>query len=133
MNINQSNEASDKGALSPDLFAIYSEFIMRNIQDFLGIIIGGHMSNNIRYAGDVILTASSQGHLQKLLNIVVTESNNLGPTLKVKKTEIMVITKSSLAPACEINIGPANLKHIDEFKYLGIIITGDGRCEQKIR
>ena len=119
--------------LSPHLFAIYSEFIMRNIQDFPGIKIGGHMINHIRYADDIVLIASSQEHLQKLLNIVVTESENVGLTLKVKKFEAMIITKSSLAPASRINIGPADPKHVDKFKYLGTIITKNGRREQEIR
>ena len=48
---------------SPDLFAIYSEFIMLKIQDFPGIKIGGHMIYNIRYADDIVLIASSQEHL----------------------------------------------------------------------
>ena len=91
------------------------------------------MINNIRYAGDVVLIASSREHLQKLLNTVVTESENIGLTLNTKKTETMLITKSGLPLAFEIKISQSSLKHVDKFKYLGTIITGDGRCEQEIR
>ena len=66
--------------LSPDLFVIYSEFIMRNIGHFPGINVGGHMINNILYADYKVLIASSQEHIQKLLNIVVAESENVGLT-----------------------------------------------------
>ena len=65
---------------------------MRNIQDFPGIKIEGHMINDIRYADYTVMIASSQEHLQKLLNIVVTESENVELTLNVKKTQTMVIT-----------------------------------------
>ena len=50
----------------------------------------------------------------------------------MKKTETMAIIKGSLNPACEINVGPSSLKQEDKFKYIGKIITGDGRCEQEI-
>ncbi|GFR59539.1 retrovirus-related Pol polyprotein LINE-1 [Elysia marginata] len=36
--------------LSPDLFSLYSEFIMRNIEELRGIHLGGHIINNLRYA-----------------------------------------------------------------------------------
>ena len=91
------------------------------------------MINNGRHADDIVLTASSQEHLQKLLNNVVTESENVMLTLNAKKTETMVIIKSSLDPAYAINIGQSSLKHVAKFKYLGTIITGDGRWEQEIR
>ena len=55
------------------------------------------MSNNIRYADYIVLIASNQEHLQKLLTIVETESENVGLSLNVKKTETMVITKRGLA------------------------------------
>ena len=45
----------------------------------------------------------------------------------------MVITKSILAPACAINTGKSGIDYVDKFKYVGAIITGNGRCEQKIR
>ena len=64
-----------------------------------------------------------------LLNIVVPESENVGFAFNVKKTETIVITKSSLAPACEINIGHSSLKHVDKVKCLGTKISGDGKHE----
>ena len=54
-------------------------------------------------------------------------------TLNVKKTETMPITKNSLDPTCENNIGQSSLKQVDKCKYLGAIITANGRCEHEIR
>ncbi|GFR89803.1 endonuclease-reverse transcriptase [Elysia marginata] len=39
--------------LSPDLFSLYSEFIMRSIEGLIGIHIGEHIINNLRYADDL--------------------------------------------------------------------------------
>ena len=62
--------------LSPDLFCLYSEMIMRQIEEIEGLKIGGHNINNIRYADDTVLTADSEEKLQELLNKVMEESEN---------------------------------------------------------
>ena len=51
--------------LSPVLFIIYSELIIRNALDGWtdGITIGGRQYNNLRYADDVVLLASSEHRL----------------------------------------------------------------------
>ena len=43
--------------LSPDLFSLYCEIIMRNIKDLPGIKVGGNNFNNMRHADDTILIA----------------------------------------------------------------------------
>ena len=49
--------------LSPDLFALYSEKILREIKDLNGIKINGININNIRYADDIVLIAESEKKL----------------------------------------------------------------------
>ena len=61
---------------SSDLFNLYSENILREIQDQAGIRFGGHNLNNIRYADDIALIADSEENLQKILNKVVSESES---------------------------------------------------------
>ncbi|GFO11605.1 retrovirus-related pol polyprotein from type-1 retrotransposable element r2 [Plakobranchus ocellatus] len=60
--------------LSPDLFSLYSEIIMRNLENHPGIKVGGQNINNLRYADDTVLIAENKEDLQKLLNIVEEES-----------------------------------------------------------
>ena len=43
--------------------------------------------NNLKYADDTVLMAESDDQLQKLLDIVVLESEKLGLMLNLKKTE----------------------------------------------
>ena len=40
--------------LSPDLFSLYSEKIMRHVENIQGILVGGYNVNNTRYAGDTV-------------------------------------------------------------------------------
>ncbi|GFO23899.1 endonuclease-reverse transcriptase [Plakobranchus ocellatus] len=53
--------------LSPDLFSLYSEIIMRNLENHPGIKVGGQNINNLRYADDTVLIAENKEDLQKLL------------------------------------------------------------------
>ena len=46
--------------LSPDLFLLYSEIIMREIKDIDGIKVNGKNINNVRYADDTALIADSE-------------------------------------------------------------------------
>ena len=56
--------------LSPRLFNLYAEYIMRNAgleEAQAGIKIAGRNSNNLRYADDTILMAESEEELKSLL------------------------------------------------------------------
>ena len=64
--------------LSPDLFSLYSEIVMRNV--------GGHNINNLRYADDTVLISENEKDLQQLLNIVESKSKEKGLELNSKKT-----------------------------------------------
>ena len=64
--------------LSPDLFSLYSEIIMRNIEGQPGIRVGGHNISNLRYADDTVLISENEKDLQQLLNIVESKSKEKG-------------------------------------------------------
>ena len=119
--------------LSPDLFNLYSEIIMRSIQDMPGISIGGHNINNLRYADDTVLIAEKETHLQEMINIIAKESLSKGLSLNTRKTEVMVITKNKCPPECNIKVDGISLKQVNNFKYLGTLITADGRCIKEIK
>ena len=116
--------------MSPDLFNIYSETILRNLEDKPGLKVNGENINNIRYADDTVLIATSEIDLQALL---VKESERKGLLLNVKKTECMVVSKKVVNPICKITSKGEQIKQVLHFKYLGYIITSDGRCDAEIK
>ena len=66
--------------LSPYLFNLYVEYIMRNAgleEAQAGIKIAGRTINNLRYADDTTLMAESEEELKSLLMKVKEESENL--------------------------------------------------------
>ena len=119
--------------LSPDLFNIYSEMIMREIEDLEGIKIGGTNITNIRYADDTALIADSESKLQALVDCLVRESNMKGLSVNITKTQVMVISKSDTQETASITIDGKILEQVSRFSYLGSIITQNGRCDEDIK
>ena len=78
--------------LSPSLFNLYAEYIMRNAgleEAQAGIKIAGRNINNLRYADDTTLMAESEEELKRLLMKVKEESEKVGLKLHIQKTKIM--------------------------------------------
>ena len=78
--------------LSPCLFNLYTEYIMRNAgleEAQAGIKIAGRNINNLRYADDTTLMAESEEELKSLLIKVKEESEKVGLKLNIQKTKIM--------------------------------------------
>ena len=78
--------------LSPCLFNLYAEYIMRNAgleEAQAGIKIARRNINHLRYADDTTLKAESEEELKSLLMKVKEESEKVGLKLNIQKTKIM--------------------------------------------
>ena len=78
--------------LSPCLFNLYAEYLMRNAgleEGQAGIKIAGRNTNNLRYADDTNLMAASEEELKSLLTKVKEESEKVGLKRNIQKTKIM--------------------------------------------
>ena len=60
--------------LSPDLFSLYAEYIMRKVNTPESLKVNGSPISNIRYADDTVLMANSAETLQQLLSSLQAES-----------------------------------------------------------
>ena len=74
--------------LSPCLFNLYSEYLMRNAgleEAQAGIKIAGRNINNLRYADDTTFMAESEEELKSLLMKVKEENEKVGLKLTFRK------------------------------------------------
>ena len=114
--------------LSPCLFNLYAEYIMRNAgleETQAGIKIAGRNINNLRYADDTTLMAGSEEELKSLLMKVKEEREKVGLKLNVQKTKIMA---SGPITSWEIDG-----ETVSDFIFLGSKITTDGDCSHEIK
>ena len=78
--------------MSPYLFNLYAEYIMRNAgleEAQTQNKIARRSINNLRYADDNILMAESKEELKSLLMTVKEESEIVGLKLNIQKTKMM--------------------------------------------
>ena len=78
--------------LSPCLFNLYAEYIMRNArldEAQAGIKIAKRNINNLRYSGDTTVTSENKEELKSFLMKVKEESEKVGLKLNIQKTKIM--------------------------------------------
>ena len=78
--------------MSPYLFNLYAEYIMRNTgldEAQAGIKVTRRNINNLRYADDTTLMAESEEELKCLLMKVKEESEKVGLKLNFQKTKII--------------------------------------------
>ena len=89
----QIGKGVDQGCiLSPCLFNLHAEYIMRNAglkEAQVGIKIARRNVNNLRYADDTTPVAESEEELKSLLMKVKEESEKAGLKLNIQKTKIM--------------------------------------------
>ncbi len=89
-------------------------------------------ATNIRYADDTLSHGESEEELQRLLNVVVEESENKGLTINCEKTESLVSTKKKVTPLCTLKVKNQAINQVSSFNYMGSIISEDARFVKEI-
>ena len=114
--------------LSPCLFNLYAEYIMRNAgldEARAGIKTARRNINNLKNADDTTFMAESEEELKNLLMKVKEESENIGLKLNIQKTKILAS-------------GPISSWQIDgetaaDFIFWVSKIKGDADCSHEIK
>ena len=115
--------------LSPCLFNLYAEYIMRNaglVGTQAGIKIARRNINNLRYAD--MLMAESEEELKSLLMKVKEESEKVGLKLNIQKTKIM-----ASVPITSWQIDGETMETVADLIFLGSKLTADGDCSHEIK
>ena len=111
--------------LSPCLFNLYADYIMRNTgleEAQVGIKIARRNTNNLRYTDDTTRMEQSE-ELKSLLMKVKEESEKVGLKFNIQKTKIMAsspITSWYSYPVEDFILGVSK-------------ITADGDCSHEIK
>ena len=117
--------------LSPCLFNLYAEYIMRNDrldESQVGIKIAKRNITNLRYANDTTLKAESEQELKSLLMKLKEESEIVGLKLNIQKTKIM-----TSGPITSWQIDGETVETVTDFIFGGSKITADDDCSHEIK
>ena len=117
--------------LSPCLFNLYAEYIMRNAgleEAQAGIKIARRNINNLRYADDTTLMAESEEELKSLLMKVKKESEKVGLKLNIQKTKIM-----ASSPITSWQIDRETVETVSDFIFSASKIIADGDYSHEIK
>ena len=117
--------------LSPCLFNLYAEDIMRNagLEEAQAVIkIARRNINNLRYAYDTTLMAGSEEELKSLLMKVKEESEKVGLKFNIQKTKIM-----ASGPITSWEIDGEMVETMSVFIFGGSKITANGDCSHKVK
>ena len=119
--------------LSPNLLKLYTEKILREVEDMKGVNIGGVNINNLRYADDAVLLADGNMFLQALLTAVNEKGKPYGMEMNIIKTKSMAISRKKPVPNIRISVEGKSIQQVDRMVYLGYMATEDGKCDKEIK
>ena len=115
--------------LSPCLFNLYAEYIMRNAgleETQAGIKIAGINVSNLRYADDTTLMAESEEELKSLL--MKEESEKVGIKFNIQKMKIM-----ASGPITSCQLDGETIETVADFIFGCSKITTDGDPSYEIK
>ncbi|MEJ4486828.1 reverse transcriptase family protein [Enterococcus faecium] len=116
--------------LSPVLFIIFMDRISRRSRGPEGVRFGSSRISSLLFADDVVLLAPSSQDLQHALGRFATECEAAGMRISTSKSEAMVLHRKQVV--CPLQVGGEFLPQVEEFKYLGVLFTSEGRMEHEI-
>ena len=105
--------------LSAILFCIVIASIIRKTDAVCnsGYSIGGHLLSNLGYADDIAAVNSSSQEMQKYVNILAENAEEVGLYINISKTKCMTTNKSN--DPFNIKIYGSPVQQVTEFIYLG--------------
>jgi len=132
------NGTKQGGIISPYLFTRYIRVMLSTVASSrVGCHIGDIAVNIFAYADDVVLLAPSWHAMQQLIQMVEKCCSDLGLVCNVKKTKCMCVNpldKSKIVSKSfpQFSINGHTLQFVDEFRYLGHVITSNVRDDLDI-
>jgi hypothetical protein len=85
----------------------------------------------VRYADDLVLLAKEETILQRMIDMLIEVGRGYGMEINVEKTKTMGIW--GRPTPLQIKIDKKPVENVEEFKYLGNMITNDARCTREIK
>ena len=120
--------------LSPLLFSVYAEMMMLEAMEETeqGVRVGGELLTDVRFADDQGMISSTESGLQELMDRLNNTAKRYDMKINVKKTKTMLVSRKE-GKSVQIKIDGQLVEQMRKFKYLGSIVSEDGRCLEEVK
>ena len=120
------NGVKQGGVLSPTLFCIYFDEVLRRLaKSGIGCHVRHLAYAAIGYADDVILLSPSIHGLEDLVKICEQFAIKYGVTFNAKKTQCICFGRHDNVELRQICVNGQQIMWVDKVKYLGNVLTTD--------
>ena len=90
-----------------------------------GIVVGGKVIGDVRFADDQGIVSSTEDGLQRLMDGLNETANRFNMKINVQKTKTMVVSRDE-GQVVNITIGGQRVEQVKNFQYIGSNISEDG-------
>ena len=113
--------------LSPILFNLYNECLTKEaLGGFGDFKIGKQIIHTVKYADELVLLAKEEKVLQDRIDKLIETGGCYGMEMSVGKKKVMRISRQTFP--VKTMTDQKQLENVESFKYLGSILTNDGKC-----
>src|SRR6266496_4302483 len=113
----------------PDIYTvIYAEDMMIEAlgEDEQEILVGGQRVSDVRFADDQGMVSNTESGLQKLMDKLNETAKKFSMKINIQKTNTMLMCRDG-GFVVSITVDGQRVEQVQSFKYLGSIISEDGR------
>ena len=114
------------------MFTAALEEIFKRAEMDGGINVNGMKLNNLRFADDIILFATSEDQLQETMKNLNDEGKKDGMIMNKKKTKIMCNKTAKKSARSGISVNNEVLEEVNEYQYLGRLMTSENEIGAEV-
>ena len=85
--------------------------------------------NHLRFADDVVIIARNERELNSMAEELMVASEEYGLSINLAKTKVL----TNISNLGEIKLGDTKIEKVQEYRYLGQIISFDNKIEKELK
>src|SRR3989442_5105821 len=97
-----------------------------------GVSVEGQLVSDVRFADDKGMVVGTEMRLKMLMNKLNDTAKNFNMKINVQKTKTMVVRWDG-GGVVNITVDGKRIEQVKSFKYLGSVITKDGRSHSDVK
>src|SRR6266581_6254086 len=95
-------------------------------EDEEGILVGGQRVSDVRFSDDQGMVSNTESGLQKLMDKLNETGKKFSMKINIQNTNTMLVCRDG-GGVVNITVDGQRVERVQSFKYLGSIISEDGR------